>query len=156
LDAIQALDRLYGQAERWYDLLQILEREVDLSQTTGETVILKHRIGKLFETHIKDLVRAVDSYRETLEMDGTHEPTLQALDGIVHGSEEPVLAAQVLEPIFETSGDWEKLIDVLEVMVKHADDNLRKMELLHRIAGYYERQLERGPEAFEAFSRALR
>ena len=43
--AIQALDRLYGTAERWYDLLQILEREVELSQTSAETVVFKHRIG---------------------------------------------------------------------------------------------------------------
>ena len=28
--------------------------------------------------------------------------------------------------------------------------------LLHRIAAYYERQLERAPEAFEAYGRALR
>lgn len=154
--AIQALDRLYGTAERWYDLLQILEREVELSQTSAETVVFKHRIGKLFETQLKDMVRSVESYREALEIDGGHEPTLRALDGIVHGAEEPVLAAQVLEPVFETAGEWEKLIDVLEVMVKHAEDPLRKVELLHRIAGYYERQLERNMEAFEAFSRALR
>ncbi len=155
-DALKALDRLYGRAERWYDLLSTLEREVELSGTTAETVVLKYRIGKLFETHLKDMVRSVESYREALELESSNEPTLAALDGIVHGAEEPVLAAQVLEPVFETAGEWEKLIDVLEVMVKHADDPLRKVELLHRIAGYYERQLERSMNAFEAFSRALR
>ena len=155
-DALKALDRLYGRAERWYDLLSTLEREVELSGTTAETVVLKYRIGKLFETHLKDMVRSVESYREALELESSNEPTLAALDGIVHGAEEPVLAAQVLEPVFETAGEWEKLIDVLEVMVKHADDPLRKVELLHRIAGYYERQLERAMNAFEAFSRALR
>ena len=41
LPAIQALDRLYGQAERWYDLLGNLERQVELSESTGETVGLK-------------------------------------------------------------------------------------------------------------------
>ena len=30
--------------------------------------------------------------REVLALDGTHEPTLKALDGIVHGPAEPVLA----------------------------------------------------------------
>ena len=101
-------------------------------------------------------MRSIESYQKALEIDSTHVPTLSALDGIVHGAEEPVLAAQVLEPIFETGGEWEKLIDVLEVMVRHAEDPLRKVELLYRIAGYYERQLERNMEAFEAFSRALR
>src|SRR5262249_27542173 len=146
---------LYGQAGRWYDLLQILEREVELSQSTGETVSLKHRIGQLWEKELKDLTRAVEAYREVLALDGTHDPTLAALDGIVHGNAEPVLAATVLEPIFETGGEWERLIDVLEVMVKHADDVHRRVELLHRIADLYERNLDKLPQAFTAYGRAL-
>ncbi len=153
--AISALDHLYLTAQRWYDLLQILEREVELSGTSAETVVFKYRIGELYQTQLKDMAQAVESYRQALELDSTHEPTLAALDTIVHGAEEPVAAANVLEPVFETAGEWEKLIDVLEVKVKHADDALAKVELLHRIAGYYERQLERSPSAFEAFSRAL-
>src|SRR5437016_13290872 len=47
--AIQALDRLYHATSRWYDLLQILEREVELSSSTGETVSLKYRVGRLWE-----------------------------------------------------------------------------------------------------------
>ena len=149
--AIQALDRLYQQAGRWYDLLQILEREVELSSSTGETVSLKHRIGQLWEKELKDLGRAVEAYRDVLKLDGTHEPTLVALDGLVHGDQEPVLAAQVLEPIFEAGGEWERLIDVLDVMVRHTDDPIRRVELLHRIADYYERRLESPMDAFKAY-----
>ena len=156
LQAIQSLDRLYGQAARWYDLLAILEREVELSQSTTETAGLKHRIGALWEKELKDLARSVEAYREVLSIDPSHEPTLAALDGIVHGATEPVLAAQVLEPIFEALGDWEKLIDVYEVMVKHADSAARKVELLHRIADHHERKLERPAQAFEAYGRAFR
>jgi tetratricopeptide (TPR) repeat protein len=154
--AIQALDRLYQQAGRWYDLLQILEREVELSSSSGETVSLKHRIGVLWERELKDLGRAVEAYRDVLRLDGGHEPTLVALDGLVHGDAEPVLAAQVLEPIFEANGEWEKLIDVLDVMVRHTDDPVRRVELLHRIADYYERALESHADAFKAYGQALR
>lgn len=154
--AIQALDRLYQQAGRWYDLLQILEREVELSSSTGETVSLKHRIGQLWERELKDLGRAVEAYQQVLKIDGTHEPTLQALDGLVHGEAEPVLAAQVLEPIFEAGGEWERLIDILDVMVRHTDDPVRRVELLHRIADYYERCLEAPMEAFKAYGAALK
>src|SRR5262249_50297077 len=61
-DAIQALDRLYLRAQRWYDLLQILEREVELAQSTAETVVFKYRIGELFQTQLKDMTRSVESY----------------------------------------------------------------------------------------------
>ena len=154
--AIQALDRLYQQAGRWYDLLQILEREVELSSSTGETVSLKHRIGQLWEKELKDLGRAVEAYRDVLRIDGTHEPTLVALDGLVHGDQEPVLAAKVLEPIFEAGGEWERLIDVLDVMVRHTDDPILRVELLHRIADYYERRIESPLDAFKAYGQALK
>src|SRR5438552_620612 len=67
--AIQALDRLYQATSRWYDLLQILEREVDLSMATGETVSLKYRIGRLWEKELKDLNHAVEAYRAVLSLD---------------------------------------------------------------------------------------
>src|SRR5262249_48228666 len=105
---------------------------------------------------LRDLARAVESYRDVLALDGTHEPTLQALDGLVHGEQEPVLAAQVLEPIFETGGEWERLIDVLDVMVRHSEDPLRRGGRLARIADYYERCLDNAPQAFHAFGLALR
>jgi tetratricopeptide (TPR) repeat protein len=154
--AIQALDRLYQQTGRWYDLLQILEREVELASATGEIVSLKYRVGQLWERELKDFGRAIEAYREVLALDGGHEPTLAALDGLVHGEQEPVLAAQVLEPIYETAGEWERLIDVLDVMVRHAEDPVRKVELLHRIADYYERCLEDSPSAFRAYGAALK
>ncbi len=155
LTAIQALDRLYQGAARWYDLLQILEREVELASSTGETVSLKYRIGQLWEKELKDLGRAVEAYRDLLTVDGNHEPTLKALDGLAHGEQEPVLAAQVLEPLYETAGDWERLIDVLEVTVRHTEDPIRRVELLHRIADYHERCLEDATSAFKAYGRAL-
>lgn len=157
--AIQSLDRLYGQAGRWYDLLQILEREVELSGSTRETVATKHRIGQLWERELKDQARAVDAYREAVSLDPTFDPSIQALDGILHrpgGEGEPVLAAQVLEPLYADSGEFVKLIDVYEVMTAHAEDAGRRVELLHRIAHLYENRLETDPQAFEAYGRALR
>ena len=37
-------------------------------------------------------------------MDPTHEPTLRALEAMMAGEQEPLLAAQVLEPIYESGG----------------------------------------------------
>jgi tetratricopeptide (TPR) repeat protein len=156
LPAIQSLDRLYGQAERWYDLLGNLERQVELSETTGETVALKYRIGHLWQIRLGDVARAIDSYREALQMDMTHAETLHALDGLVHGKTEPVMAARVLEPIYETSGDYPKLVDVLEVMVSSNEDPLARVELLHRIANINEQMIGNAQAAFDAFARALR
>jgi tetratricopeptide (TPR) repeat protein len=155
LQAIQSLDRLYEATENWYELLSILEREEELAEGSAEVVGLKHRIGSLWEKNLEDLTRAVEAYQEVLTMDPTHEPTLQALDRVAHGEKEPVLAAQVLEPVYREGMEWEKLVDIYEVMVKSAEENERRVELLHQIANLYEQQIESPKQAFEAFGRAL-
>ncbi|HEY0253343.1 MAG TPA: tetratricopeptide repeat protein, partial [Kofleriaceae bacterium] len=156
LPAIQSLDRLYGQAERWYDLLSNLERQVELADGTGETVALKYRIGHLWQIRLGDMARSIESYREALDMDPSHAETLQALDGLVRGKTEPVMAARVLEPIYEHSGEYAKLGDVLEVMVAHNEDPLARVDLLHRIATLHEQQIGNSHAAFDAYARALR
>ncbi|HVX96230.1 MAG TPA: tetratricopeptide repeat protein [Polyangia bacterium] len=154
-DAAQALDRLYLQTQRWYDLLAVLERQTELAPNPGEVVSLKFRVGELWREHLKDLTRAVEAYRSVLQMDPTHEPTLRALEALMAGREEPVLAASVLEPIYESAGEWDRVIAVYEVMQANADDALRKVELLARIAEIEERRLSHQSKAFEAYGRAL-
>ncbi|MCE9573275.1 MAG: tetratricopeptide repeat protein [Deltaproteobacteria bacterium] len=156
LPAIQALDRLYGQAERWYDLLGNLERQVELAESSGETVALKYRVGHLWQTRLGDVARAIESYREALEIDPGHAETLAALDGLLRGKVEPVMAARVLEPIYEASSEHAKLVDVLEVMVTHNEDPLARVELLHRLTALHEQRLDAPAAAFTSLGRALK
>ena len=155
VDAIQALDRLFGQAERWLDQHQILERAVDAVDRPEEQTEIRHRIGRLWETELGDTVRAVEAYRDVLTYDPNHTPTIEALDRIVHGDTEPMTAAQVLEPFYEQLAEWEKLIDLYEVMVKHTEDPISQIEKQHQVAGIYERQLQQFDKAFDAYAQAL-
>ena len=155
LNAIRALDELFQRSARWYDLLQVLERQVELAPETSTAVEVKFRIGKLWEGDLGDLNRAIETYRDILASDPTHEPTLAALEAIVHGEGEPVLAAGVLEPVYEECLEWAKLVELYEVMVRHVDDPIRKLELLHKIAELQELRMGEAQRAFEAYGRAL-
>ena len=84
-DAAQALDRLYQQLGRWYDLLAVLERQTELAPSPAEVVSLRFRIGELWREHLKDLARAVEAYRQVLTIDPTHEPTVRALETLMSG-----------------------------------------------------------------------
>ena len=123
-DAAQALDRLYQQLERWYDLLAVLERQTEMAPSPAEVVSLRFRIGELWREHLKDLARAVEAYRQVLTMDPGHEPTVRALEALMSGgeAESAVLAAQVLEPIYESAGEWDRVIAVYEVMQSQAEE----------------------------------
>ncbi len=157
-DAAQALDRLYQQLERWYDLLAVLERQTEMAPSPAEVVSLRFRIGELWREHLKDLARAVEAYRQVLTMDPGHEPTVRALEALMAGGEadSAVLAAQVLEPIYESAGEWDRVIAVYEVMQAQAEDTLRRVELLGRMAEIEERRLSHQNAAFDIYGRALR
>jgi tetratricopeptide (TPR) repeat protein len=153
--AAQQLDRLYLATHRWYDLLAILERQTEMAPEPAEVVSLRFRIGELWREHLGDLARAVDAYRNVLAMDPGHDPTLRSLEALMAGNDEPVLAAAVLEPIYESAGEWDRVVAVYEVMAAHAQESEQKVELLRRIAEIEERRLSHQSAAFEAYGRAL-
>ncbi len=154
-DAAQALDRLYQRTSRWYDLMAILERQTEMAPSPEEVVSLRFRMGELWREHLGDLVRAVEAYRSVLAMDPSHEPTLRSLEMLMAGDQEPVMAAQVLEPIYESAGEWDRVVAVYEVMAAHAEEPERRIDLLTRIAEIEERRLSHQGAAFEAYGRAL-
>ncbi len=155
-DAAQALDRLYQQLGRWYDLLAVLERQTELAPSPAEVVSLRYRIGELWREHLKDLGRAVEAYRMVLATDPVHEPTIRALEALMAGKDEPVLAAAVLEPIYESAGEWDRVIAVYEVMAAHSEDAQQTVDRLSQIAEIEERRLSHQNAAFDVYGRALR
>ncbi len=156
LEALQALDRLYVGTERWYDLLSVLERQTELSGSAAEVVSLRHRIGDLWREKLNDATRATEAYKRVLEMDPTYEPTTRAIEGMMQRGEEPIAAAEVLQPIYESAGEWDKVAGTYEVMVANTQDAIRRVELLTTVAGIYERRMSNFDAAFDAYCRAMR
>lgn len=156
LAALQALDVLLARAERWYDLLGNLERQVELASDTNALVDLKFRIGSLWQHKLGDVTRAIESYQDALSMDPGHSETLLALDGMVDGTAEPVAAARVLEPIYEASGDYVKLVRVLDVLATHSEEPASRVALLHRMAALADGQVGDANKAMDGYLRAVK
>src|SRR4030095_10226946 len=99
-----------------------LTHEAELTQDPVEATSYQYRIAELYEKHLGDVERAVELYREILNVIPDHAPTLAALEGIKSGTRAPIAAASVLEPVYESMGEWSKLISVYEVQAgaKHA------------------------------------
>ena len=114
-DAVQALDRLYQQTGRWYDLLAVLERQTELAPSTRRDGLaaLPHR--RAVARELKDLARAVEAYRDVLALD---RRTSRRCGARRAGARQGRAGAggAVLEPIYESAGEWERVIDVYEVM----------------------------------------
>ncbi len=155
LQALSRLDVLYEQAQNWQELLGVLTRESEMCEDPNEAISFQYRIAELYEKRLDDVTRAIELYREILQRDVAHEPTLAALEGLKSGSKDPLGAAAVLEPVYEAASDWPKLISVHEVQVQGADDPFQKVDLLHRIAHLFEDALENHASAFDTYARAL-
>ncbi|HYP90983.1 MAG TPA: tetratricopeptide repeat protein, partial [Polyangiaceae bacterium] len=154
LTALGRLDVLFQTAGNWSELLSILQHEAELTADPAEAVSFQYRIAELYEKHLGDVDRAVELYREILGIQD-HAPTLNALEGIKNGERAPLAAASVLEPVYDAMGDYPRLISVLEVTVRFAEDPFQKVELLHRIARLHEESLGDHARAFETYARAV-
>lgn len=155
LIALGRLDVLYQTAENWSELLSVLTREAELAADPEESVSYQFRVAKLYETRLGDVERAVDLYRELLQVQPDHDATLAALEQLQKGSKAALAASQVLEQVYEASADAEKLIAALEVQVGHAEDAFQKVGLLRRIAQIAEESLSAPERAFSVYARAV-
>ncbi|MBN2528611.1 MAG: tetratricopeptide repeat protein [Deltaproteobacteria bacterium] len=155
--AISRLDMLYAEAEEWEDLLSILEREIELVVDPDESVSFKYRIAELYVRHLEDVARAVDYLKDILTVSPDHEPTVRLLEELVAGDAEPMLAAEVLEPLYQDLAEWRKLIGLFEVKLKHVEDDWQKVELYHKAAELLQSDLhlDSPAEAFEMYARSL-
>jgi len=155
LTAIGRLDALYQASGNWEELRGILEREAELAADPNEVISYRYRIADLWHHKLGDPQRAVDGYREILEVLPDHQPTIEALEAMISEGLEANEAALVLEPIYSQYGEFERLVNVLEVQIAHSEDAFGRVGLLHRVAELNEVQLERAQPAFDAYARAL-
>lgn len=155
LTALGRLDVLYQTAQNWPELLSVLQHEAELTQDPAEAVSFQYRIAELFEKHLGDVERAVELYRDILGIQSDHQPTLAALEGIKDGDRAALAAASVLEPVYDAMGEYQRLVSVLEVQVRHSEEPYAKVELLHRIARLYEESLNDPHNAFSTYARAV-
>ena len=155
MQALSRLDVLYEHSQNWTELLSVLSREAEMSGDPAEATSFQYRIAELYEKHLDDVSRAIELYRELLTTAPDHEPTVRALEGLKSGERDPLGAAAVLEPIYESISDWPRLISVHEVQVQHTTDPFQKVDLLHRISRLYEDALDNHGAAFDTYARAL-
>ncbi len=152
--ALSALDGLYSRGQLWRELAENLETRLQLADTEEKQRTLMLRLADLFEKRLGQVERAIDTYRDVLERDAYDQNALTALERLSHGDYE-LRIAEILEPLYQQQGDYEKLVGVYEVQARCADDNTRKVELLHRIASLHEDIGNNIEKAFQTYARAL-
>jgi tetratricopeptide (TPR) repeat protein len=161
--SLTALTRLYEQAERWSDLLDVVQMVHDLVPGNAEKAAIRFHAAELMRKRTGDIDRAIEAYAEVLEALPGHQGTVEALrevmnDGAVPG--EPatgsrLAAARVLRPRFEAQGAYPLLLDALGVLAD-SDDPSERLGALRRAAEVADVGLSDPQRAFDLAARALR
>ena len=95
--ALSALERLYTELDKPEALATTLERLVEKSADVPEQIAQLLRLGSLANDRMGDPERAAGAYERVLELDGSQ-----------------LVAARLLEPIYEQAGKNDKLYGVLQ------------------------------------------
>src|SRR5262249_11391304 len=77
MTALNSLERLYIAAQSWSDLIEILGRKAAIIDDTDKVIILKRRIGELYDQRLNDPNKAIVSHKEILEIDGSNLPAMK-------------------------------------------------------------------------------
>jgi tetratricopeptide (TPR) repeat protein len=113
------LERLLGAAERWHDLVDLLERRAELEATLDDT-----------KAEIAALARAADVWESKLDNPDAAGEILEKILAREPGS---VVALTRLSKIYERAGDWDKCKAVLERALRLSPTGHDAAELFHRL-----------------------
>lgn len=99
LDAVKKLGKLYYRMQEWEKLTEINFKEIDISKDIAEITNLYYKNGVIFYENIKDLTRATECFRELLEIEPEHLPTLLYLEKIFAKTKDSAGANLVISQI---------------------------------------------------------
>ena len=155
LTAIRALDRLYLQTERWDDLAKVLAREADAAQSPDEILELRYRLGQVLQTKLADVDGALSAYRDVINAAPDHQATLDALEGLFASGVKQAEVGDILEPLYRSMGEWEKLSRVYEAQLVHTKGAEDKLAAYYRLAELFEEKLLDPEKTMQVYIRAL-
>src|SRR6185295_17988738 len=94
LVALKGLDRVFNRQGRYRELLEVLERQIEVAATPRQKINLYERIAGLHDEEFLDHAKAVEALETILGMDPTHDGALSALARHYRALErwEPVVA----------------------------------------------------------------
>ncbi|MCB9541773.1 MAG: tetratricopeptide repeat protein [Myxococcales bacterium] len=139
--AFESLTRLYADAQRYYDLVEMLRDRVVQMRDDGAdpsaTIPLLVRVATVADEHLGDADLAISTLNEVLDADPHHAGALT-----------------VLARLYERSAEWEKAAETLERALEHATGSDRAVAW-RRIGLLYLDQLDQPEKARAALETAV-
>ncbi len=162
-NAIDALERLYTEEQRWDDVVALYERQIGANPSDADKANLHHALGRVTAAHQNDFERAFGEYEAALKLDPQHAPTVASLEAMMQapidgGGRDPShasRAAEMLEGVYLAKLDWRRVMGTLEARLSTSQDPDERRTLLRRLAKLHEEQEENYGAALETAAKLL-
>ena len=155
IQAIEALDQLYEQTERWAELAGILQKEVQLAPSPEDVLAFQFRLGQVYQHYLNRIDDAIEQYREILAAEPEHSQALGALEMLFAEGVQPLKIGEILEPLYRMSESWDRLIGVQQIQLRYQEDPEERVSMMHRLAEIAEDRASDHQLALEWMQRAL-
>jgi tetratricopeptide (TPR) repeat protein len=151
LPAIRGMKALHREAGEWLDVIDRLERELELLPTGDDEAKrdVQFELAEVYRCHRDDYDEALHYYRQILEAHPDHEPTVEAVRSVLDVPEHARDAALLLEPVFRRRENHEARAETLEAHLSAARDDYESQDVLDDLVPLYRDALDNRARAFE-------
>jgi tetratricopeptide (TPR) repeat protein len=130
-DAGDALSRLLGEAERWDELLEVIEEEAATTKSRAKRIEAYRRMADINRIRLGNVEAAMGAFKKVLSLNPEDPEAMEALDEIY-------LREQL----------WEDLVPLLRKRAELSRDRTEKRNLLLRSATMLRERMDRAEEAY--------
>ncbi len=138
IPAIVELERLYELAQRWPDLIDILNVHINSLNNYNDHVELYRKLGVVFRDNVGDAYRSVEAFQALISINPSDTPALYAL-----------------ADLYESAEDYISAIDYLNRIISCVTDTNEAISVHHRIGRIYWEKLQDDQAAEERFKTCL-
>jgi tetratricopeptide (TPR) repeat protein len=152
--ALNALERLYQQAGKWRELIEVLRNRIDLTSADGEAVQLLARVANIHEQELEETDEAIAAWIEVAERDPNAMVALNQLARLYKAQQRHADLIDVLERQVSLTDGGDRLALEVQIAQLLAGPLGRPVESLERW-GTILRQEPEHPQALAAVEKAL-
>ena len=138
LTALKGLDRIYNRTGRYRELLEVLDRQIQVAATPRQKITILERMSALHDEEFLDHAKAAECLEDILVIDGSNDGALTAL-----------------ARHYRALDKWEKVVSIYEKHIQVTTEDPRKVELTVAKARTLAEHVGSPDRATKAYEQAL-
>jgi tetratricopeptide (TPR) repeat protein len=130
-ETVDALVELCTAAARYNDVIALLKSAVETEADTERRTAQLSRLGDVYREHEKDMRRAVEYYRQALEVSPLYEPARAGLRTLLGDKGAAPAAVETLAMALTAADEWPGVLELVELRVStsEAPENVQRVLL---------------------------